>query len=350
MNEFTKEILEQPTALRNTLEYFKNGDGAEAINNFVNIWAEGCYNQLVFTGMGSSFFAPNAVMGMLNNSGILANNLNAGELLHYYYSHLTSETLLTCVSQSGESYEVVKLLENLDQNFNCIAVTNDAESTLARKATVPLLTLAGNEQMTSTKTFVSTLLALHIQVAALVKKWNVKRADEINATIEEVEKVIESRSDWLPELMSFLGKPSFIQVIGRGPSFSSVQQTALMIMEATRKPASAMLGGEFRHGPMEMVKRGFRAILFAPMGSTFEQGVKMARDIAGFGGKVLILTNSKLKLKEKNILSIHVGGSNEYLFPVPAIVPAQFAVSEWAKESGKEPGSFVRGAKVTRVE
>lgn len=41
---------------------------------------------------------------------------------------------------------------------------------------------------------------------------------------------------------------TFVQLIGRGPVFAAASQSALMFMEAAHTPASALLGGEFRHG------------------------------------------------------------------------------------------------------
>ncbi len=71
--------------------------------------------------------------------------------------------------------------------------------------------------------------------------------------------------NWIPEINSCLGDHNHIEIIGRGPSYSSVQQAALMFREAVRRPAGGNLGGEFRNGPMEMVKEGFRAVVFAPV-------------------------------------------------------------------------------------
>ena len=60
-------------------------------------------------------------------------------------------------------------------------------------------------------------------------------------------------------------------------------QGALMIMEAARNPAAGIFGGEFRHGPLEMSKKGFRAIVFAPLGVTYEQGIKLLKILHGMG-------------------------------------------------------------------
>jgi glucosamine--fructose-6-phosphate aminotransferase (isomerizing) len=139
-------------------------------------------------------------------------------------------------------------------------------------------------------------------------------------------------------------------MIGRGPAYASVNQGALMFNEAVRNPAGGSFGGEFRHGPMEMVREGFRAFLFAPEGKTFDQSLKMAKDIAGFNGKVVIITNKEMDLSDPNIYVFRLDVKDEYLFAIGSIIPLQFMVNSRAIELGREPGYFTRGAKITKTE
>jgi glutamine---fructose-6-phosphate transaminase (isomerizing) len=263
---------------------------------------------------------------------------------------LKKNTLVTCVSQSGESYEVVKILEKLAPGITCIGITNEENSTLAKKASVALLSRAGTEEMTSTKTYISTLLVLYIYSRILSGNWKPGAVPEIQEVIGAVKALIDNKDEWLQGIMEFLGHPHFVQLIGRGPSYSSVLQGSLMVMEAARNPAAGMLGGEFRHGPLEMSKKGFRAIILAPLGSTYEQEIRLAGDITRFGGRVVLITNSESVPKNPDITSIHIPCKDEYLFPVAAIIPLQFIVNQWSEDAGHEPGNFIMGAKVTTTE
>ena len=123
-----------------------------------------------------------------------------------------------------------------------------------------------------------------------------------------------------------------------------------MFMEAARNPAAGIFGGEFRHGPMEMSKKGFRAIILAPLGATYEQAIKLAHDITKFGGRALLITNSPDKFNTTDIYAISIPCDDEFLFPVAAIIPLQFIVNQWAVDEGNEPGNFTMGAKVTITE
>jgi len=150
--------------------------------------------------------------------------------------------------------------------------------------------------------------------------------------------------------MELLGQTNFIQILGRGPSMAAVQQGALMFMEGACRPASALYSGEFRHGPMELVTRDILAIILAPIGEPHLQHVKLAGDIRRFGGQVIFISNKDPCLLPDGTLFIPVPCADESLFSIPAIIPLQFMVNEWAVGSGHIPGAFTRGAKVTRIE
>lgn len=350
MNDFLKEIFEQPLALEKTLNFYQNGNGQSDLEKLSSIWQQGKFDEVIFTGMGSSFFAPHTANCMLSRNGIISKTLNAGELLHYHLPLVKERSLLTCISQSGESYEVVKILEKLSADHTVVGITNEDKSTVALKSSVALLSKAGKEEMTSTKTYVSTLLVLSIFASVLTKKWKQKSIPELRCAIEAVHSIIDSRDKWIAPAMEFLGHPSFVQLIGRGPSYSSVLQGALMIMEAARNPAAGILGGEFRHGPMEMTKKGFRAIILAPLGATYEQGIKLAGDITRLHGRVVLITNSEEVIKNPDIHTFHIPCKDEFLFPIPAIIPLQIIVNQWAVDGGNVPGNFTAGAKVTTTE
>lgn len=350
MNKFLNEIFEQPVSLKETLEFYENEAGKNLLHKIISVYKNKKITDIVLTGMGSSFFTSYLASCLLNEHGIRAHAINASELLHYHFSLLKENTLLICVSQSGESYEIVKILQQLTGNVTCLSVTNETSSTLAKKSSEVLLTKAGHEEMTSTKTYVSTVLAMSIFGWVLAGVWSDEKSAKVRRMIENFNEFLKNYKNWMPEINRFLGDYDFIEIIGRGPSYSSVLQGALMFKEVVRNPAEGILGGEFRHGPMEMVKEGFRAIVFAPEGKTFNQIVKMATDIAKFKGKVILITNTDLKSSEPNIHVFRISVNDEYLFAISSIIPLQFIVNFRAIDLGLTPGCFTRGAKITRVE
>jgi glucosamine--fructose-6-phosphate aminotransferase (isomerizing) len=213
-----------------------------------------------------------------------------------------------------------------------------------------LFSKAGREEMTSSKTYTSTILVLFILGWFLSKKWNNEKILQIKKLTSQTSELIENYKNLISNEFDFLGDVDFLQFIGRGPLFSSALQSELMFKEASQVPASATLGGEFRHGPMEMVKAGFKSILFAAEGNTYDQSIKMAVDIAKYQGKVIIITNKSPHISDNNIRIILIDQPDEYLFTIQSIIPVQLMVNYLALSKGHEPGNFVHGGKVTLTE
>jgi hypothetical protein len=65
---------------------------------------------------------------------------------------------------------------------------------------------------------------------------------------------------------------------------------------------------------------------------------------------VIIITYIHYINKNKNIHLLHIPCTDESLFAIPAIIPLQFIVNQWAEDEGNEPGNFIMGAKVTTTE
>ena len=350
MNKFLAEIYEQPAALQRTLDFYSTSEGERLLKIVKDVVDKNSFEQIIFVGMGSSFFTSNAAMVLFNQLQIPSFATNASELLHYNYALLTKKTLLICSSQSGESFEITELLKRCTPTVFCVGITNETDSTLARNSEVALFTKAGKEEMTSTKTYVSTLLASYILGMYLAGRWNEKSKEKVKNLIDSFSLTLEFCKTWVNDALSFFGDLPALQIIARGAVFATAQQSALMFKEAVKVAASGNLGGEFRHGPMEMVKDGFKSIMFTPGGKTFAQNLKMAEDIAGFGGKVLLITNKKINLSNSNIMQVYIDEQDEYLFAIQSIIPVQIFIDSFAKQRGFEAGSFSRGAKVTVTE
>ncbi|RNC63939.1 SIS domain-containing protein [Proteiniphilum sp. X52] len=350
MNKFLSEIMEQPVAISNLVDFYSSEEGVRLLKQIKEALSLRKTEQVIFTGMGSSFFISFAAANLFNQFGIPSMYINTSELLHYNLSLFEKRTLLVCISQSGESYEIREILERLPDTVFCVGLVNEEESTLARKADVALLCKGGKEEMTSTKTYVVTSLAAYILGTYLAGEWNNGNLMALRQLQAHFKQSLLGYDHWLQKAIDFLGDINTLQIIARGPSYSTASQSALMFKEATHIAATGILGGEFRHGPMEMVRNGFKAILFASEGKTLEQSLKMAEDIVEFGGKIWLITNSRIDHHHPNILPVYIDETDEFLFSVHSIIPVQLFIDEYAKRHGFAAGSFSRGAKVTMIE
>src|SRR5579859_1943916 len=132
MNHLTRELSEQPEALRCTVEALAQDKSLTQIGEFLRQWQT---QTVILTGMGSSLAAAYYGVYLLGEYGIHSFAVDTSELLHYRQRMVERHTLLVVISQSGQSAELCKLLDILACTVPIIGITNTAESPLARRST-----------------------------------------------------------------------------------------------------------------------------------------------------------------------------------------------------------------------
>jgi len=152
MTRFADEISELPEALARLVAHYR-GEGRGALEGWAAAAAGS--SDIFFAGMGTSEFAPLAVRPRLAKAGVSVRTIDAGEWLHFGAARpaggaVGAATVL--VSQSGESVEIRRIIDEGLAGDGFAAVTNDPGSTLARAASHVLLLHAGDEASISTKT------------------------------------------------------------------------------------------------------------------------------------------------------------------------------------------------------
>jgi glucosamine--fructose-6-phosphate aminotransferase (isomerizing) len=160
---YLRDILDQPAALKDTLEGFRRND---ALFSQIGEMRRKGHSRIVLTGMGSSLHALYPLELKLIAQGEIAMRADMSELIYSMPTLLESGALIVAVSQSGRSAEVVRLLEMRAQRWTVVGVTNTADSPLGSQADIVLLTHCGSEFSVSAKTYLGTLAALEIFGAA----------------------------------------------------------------------------------------------------------------------------------------------------------------------------------------
>ena len=106
-NVFLEDVLDQPRAMREAIQSYM-GYGAELAK-----LAALKPRRALFTGMGSSHYCSQSAVIRLIGGGVDARVVAASEALYYELDALTAGALPVLTSQSGESGEIVDLIEFL---------------------------------------------------------------------------------------------------------------------------------------------------------------------------------------------------------------------------------------------
>jgi glucosamine--fructose-6-phosphate aminotransferase (isomerizing) len=338
---FLQEILEQPEALRSTCNAWLDGTLARRLGELL---AGKRPSLVLMTGMGSSLDACYPASAFLSSRGLRSAVIETSELIYCHAGLLGAGSLLVVVTQSGESAEPVRLVETLG-GIRIVSVTNGLDNSVARRSTLALDLAAGVEKTVSTKTYVSTLVALVALARALAGEPEAAFASEVDGAIGELERLLAARDARVAPLVDAVQACRDLQFVARGPSLATAHEAALILKEAARRPAEAVSGGHFRHGPLELVSERGAYVLFAGAPATRPLMLRLARDIARWGGRVVWVgpegdEPARVALEERD----------PYLLPVLEIVPIQLLAWSLARSEGRTIDGFEKLTKVTRTE
>jgi glucosamine--fructose-6-phosphate aminotransferase (isomerizing) len=345
---FLAEILEQPEALRRSVNHYPAGH--DGLNKLAQTIQTGRQDRVILTGMGSSLYSCYPLWLSLNTQTALpATMWDASELIHFAPNILTPQTVLIAVSQSGESVELRELIRLANRPGISIAITNGTDNSLARWADLTLDTHAGDEAAVSTKTYLTTLAVLHLLGTQLSGQRVESTKDALNRVAADLSDFLSDWESKLEAMTNFLGTCESLAYMGRGPSLASVMTGALITEESSKVFCMGLSAGQFRHGPLELARPGLKAVMFAGSGPASLLNRRLAQEIGRCGGKCLLITPASAEASP-NLFELTIPKAVPGLLPILEIVPVQLLTIRLAQLRGFEPAAFDHATKVTHSE
>jgi fructoselysine-6-P-deglycase FrlB-like protein len=204
--------------------------------------------RLLLVGMGGSHFVNRSVEPAYRAHGIDATAITASELLAAPLPGGTRTVILT--SQSGASGEVLQYLARDGAGEARFGITLEAGSPLAKQ--IPCLVGAGGTE----KAFAATRsllisLTLHAAIIAAL-------GEDMTPALTYLRHPLQRPVD---AALAALAQKKVIILSGRGSFAGLAEAGALFLMELARLPALALEGGQFRHGPLEILSPAMGIVL-----------------------------------------------------------------------------------------
>ena len=338
---YLRDILDQPRALDETLAGLKV---SESLHQLAARLQEGKFKTVVLTGMGSSFHALHPLNIELINHGLTAIMVETSELLHYGNRLFDPKTLIVAVSQSGQSAEVVRLLENNRGKSSIIAITNTVGSPLAERADATILSQAGEEFSVSCKTYLTALMALQ-WLGDLVCERDLRRTrQELRAASPAVRDYLAHWREHVQDLSQMLAGARHLFLVGRGSSLAAVGTGALIVKESDHFHAEGMSSAAFRHGPFEMLSDETFVLVFAGEPKTRALNRRLFEDVREERGRAELVGEGAASP------SCALPSAPWRIHPILEILPLQMVTLALAAQVGREPGRFELASKVTTKE
>jgi len=339
--EYLRDLLEQPVALQHTLMGLTV---SAPLDHLARRLAEGEFRRIVLTGMGSSFHALHPINFDLIQHGFTSIMVETSELLHYATRLLDPTTLIIVVSQSGQSAEVVRLLEINCEANPIIAITNTETSPLALKSAAVILTRAGREFSVSCKTYVCTLLALQWLASVLCQRDPEPARDESQQVPSAVAAYLQHWKEHVALLLEVLKDIRHLFIVGRGASLAAVGTGGLIIKESDHFHAEGMSSAAFRHGPFEMLDEKTFVLVFAGDEKTRDLNARLVEHVRQQGAR------AEMVGEETSVRAFRLPKHSTAARPILEILPVQMITLALAALAGREAGKFERAAKITTTE
>lgn len=283
--DFYKDFAEQPACFRRH---------RKSIQQIPEEIRETIKEVPVLTGIATSLSAWRGAYSLLGtqrqNMPLL---INTGDLLDYCIPQSEDSRPVVVMSRSGDSAEIVRLMEEMPKERCVTGITEGANSALARRSNLLLQYFAGERAFPNTISFtLSQLYALGVVIGL---------GYHPSVSLEELLGVLEERSQELCQSLDVdeqfgktLAKASAVIVEGQGYLTGIAEQYALDFHE-TRTAGVLAVGGIMRHGIIELTEKpGVVTLMLIPNDLTAERKFRLAKELTDQKKTVIILTDADI--------------------------------------------------------
>ena len=355
-----KEIFEQPQSIADTLEgrlgartVLEAAFGPEAGTVFDRV------ARVQIVACGTSYYAGMVARNWFEGLAGISCNVEVASEFRYRHPVASADTLVVSISQSGETADTLAAVRGAkQQGFGpTLAICNTPESALVRESDLVLMTRAGLEiGVASTKTFLASLTALLLLVAALGRRHALDAESEarIVAQLRELPGVCRQVLA-LDEQIGLLAR-RFIDkqhalFLGRGVQFPVALEGALKLKEISYIHAEAYPAGELKHGPIALVDSEMPVVAVAPNDALLEKLKSNLEEVRARGGELYVLADRSSGVTPTPTLHVlELPPVGAHVAPIAYAIPLQLLAYHVAVQKGTDVDQPRNLAKSVTVE
>ncbi len=338
-----QEIAEQPEALARTIELER-----AKLDRLGGFLRPRDVDLIVLVARGSSDNAALFGRYLLEITTGIPVSLSAPSVHTLYQAKLKlRRALVIGVSQSGEGEDINNVLENARSGgAYTVGITNEPDSSMTSTVDETLLMHGGKEQsVAATKTFTGQMMLFYMLASALA-------GNSTRLSYEAIPEYAARALEQKPAIIELVQRYVFMEncvVVGRGLAYANAYEMALKLMETCYVVAERFSSADFLHGPVAMVERHFPVILFAPPGIMLPGVKDLVSRLSELHADTLAITSDLDTAAKCSRAIIMPKEIDEFLAPIPYIIPGQLFAALLAAEKGLNPDAPRSLSKVTRT-
>lgn len=336
-----REIHDQPLTLEATLLRLVDGpafrqDACEPIRE----WIRAANGGIVIAASGSSRHAGLAGELLIEDHDGPPVDVEYASEYAYQPEAKPKDASVLVISQSGETADTLAALRKAKRfGRQVMAITNVADSSMAREATVSVPTEAGIERaVPATKSFTAQLLNLYLLSLLTAEFRRHITPSKLKAALQDlaglpflVERQLYGWEEAAESLAAQYRCASSFLFLGRGLHYPIAREGALKLKESSYIHAEGYPGGELKHGPNALVSEQTPLVILATVDRAdpnsvqrYDKTLQLMRDMREQRAKILAIANRG----DKDVAAltpdvIYVAETCEPLLAITEVIPLQ---------------------------
>lgn len=293
-----KEIMEQPEALKKTLQPRLTENGI-ALGD-ISLTEEEIRNcgRIHIVACGSAWHAGIVGRYVIEEVSRIPVEVDIASEFRYRSPILQKGDLCIIISQSGETADTLAALrEARKQGVKVLSIVNVVGSSIARESDDVLYTWAGPEIAVATTKGYSTqlsvlyLIALHFAKVrgTLEESRYAGYLAELRTLPERTAQILKLDAKMAEIAKKYAGSKD-VFIIGRGLDYAAAMESSLKLKEISYIHSEAYAAGELKHGTISLVEDGTLVVAIATQERLFEKLVSNVKEVKARGAKVLAIT------------------------------------------------------------
>jgi len=333
-----KEIYEQPEKAQALINFLRESSQAEEF--LERLKKE---SRVYLIGSGSSYNA--CVLGSyyLNKiAGIEAVPVIAGAFKEFLGEGDVSRGAYILVSQSGETKDVVSVLNHLEKKKakKIFAIVNVLGSSLQLRLKHFLPLLSNIEiSVPATKTFTNQVI-IFLYLAMKLGEIKGKKVESLAEAFDKlpmlIEKTLSLTSQMGREMAKVLAGKEYLYYLGYGIAYGACLEAALKMKEITYIPCEGMYSSEFKHGPLAIIKKDDWVLFLSTLEDSY-MSLSHINEVSCRLGKICTISppDDSLALNSEELIPLP--SQNYFLAPLLSVIVAQQIAYYVSQEKGINP-------------
>ena len=310
-----KEIMEQPAAVRRTLEgrikegkvYFDNLNlTSQMFQNISHIQIVAC---------GSAYHAGMVGKYVLEETLRIPVDVDIASEFRYRNPVISKNTLTIVISQSGETADTLAAAKEAKKHGSYVlAIVNVVASSIAKMADGVIYTYAGPEiAVATTKGYSTQIVQLYLLALMFAEKLETMSNQRIAEALDSLKKLPEAietallEAENIKKLAEEINARKSVFFIGRNIDYAVALEGSLKLKEISYIHSEAYPAGELKHGTIALIEEGTNVMALCGCERLFEKMLSNIKEVRARGAKVTAcVTDENLKIQKdvQNIIKI----------------------------------------------